>query len=115
MAKPFSDLTKGFSPKRKAQIEVLKQEMLVELDLATLRKALSLTQAAVAEALNVQQAEVSRIEKRTDVLLSTMRKYIEAVGGRLEIHAVFPGNTVIISDLAGLRSTAADAAVAGAE
>jgi Helix-turn-helix domain len=55
-----------------------------------LRQARHQTQVAVAGKLNIPQAAVSRMEKRSDVLLSTLRDYVGALGGRLELRAVFP-------------------------
>ncbi len=83
------------------------------MDLADLRRALDLTQATMAEALGVGQAEVSKVEKRADILVSTLRRFINAMGGELEIRAVFPDHSVVIRDFAGLRSV--DDATAAAE
>lgn len=102
MAKSFSDLTSGLSAKRRARIDARKAELVAELDLADLRRALNLTQATLAETLGVGQAEVSKVEKRADILLSTLRRFINAMGGELEIRAVFPDRVVAIRDFAGL-------------
>ena len=56
-----------------------------------LRNSLGLTQAAVARRLRVKQPRVSKIERRPDVVLETMRRYVEALGGKLEIVAKFEG------------------------
>lgn len=61
-----------------------------ELSLQALRKARARSQKQVGERLKVKQAEVSKIERRTDLYVSTLRHYIEAVGGELEIIARFP-------------------------
>jgi transcriptional regulator with XRE-family HTH domain len=58
--------------------------------LSELRQARRMTQVALAERLNMVQPSVSRLERQADLYVSTLRRYIEAVGGRLEIHAVFP-------------------------
>jgi transcriptional regulator with XRE-family HTH domain len=58
--------------------------------LPDLRKARNLTQAAMANTLGIAQAEVSRMERRTDVYISTLRSYVEAMGGKLRIVAEFP-------------------------
>jgi len=65
-----------------------------------LRQARLQTQVALAERLDIPQTAVSRIERRTDLLLSTMRKYVEALGGRLELRAVFPDGEFILDSLA---------------
>lgn len=64
------------------------------LKLADLRSDLGLTQKNVAEKLNVSQSNVSRIEHEEDIYLSTLTDYIEALGGHLEVAAVFPDRTV---------------------
>jgi DNA-binding XRE family transcriptional regulator len=65
--------------------------------LEELRNAKQLTQTDMAEILDVPQSSISRIEKRADMYLSTLREYINAVGGALQIQAVFPdGGTVVI-------------------
>ncbi|MHB1221760.1 MAG: XRE family transcriptional regulator [Gammaproteobacteria bacterium] len=66
-----------------------------ELTLRDLRKALSLTQVAVSSKLHIKQEAVSRMEKRTDILISTLRSYIKSMGGELEITAKFPKRGVI--------------------
>lgn len=58
--------------------------------LAQIRKARSLAQATLAEAMDMDQSEISRLEHRTDVLLSTLRRFIEATGGELQIVAHYP-------------------------
>lgn len=63
-----------------------------ELTLRELRKALDLTQTALAEQLRVGQDTVSRLERRTDMLLSTLHEYVEALGGKLELQVQFPGH-----------------------
>jgi len=61
-----------------------------EMTLRDLRKAHELTQERIAEALHISQDGVSRIEKRSDFLLSTLRSYIEAMGGKLRLVVEFP-------------------------
>lgn len=63
-----------------------------EFTLRELRKALSLTQAQLAESLGVGQDEVSRIERRADMLVSTLRRIISGMGGELDIVARFPNH-----------------------
>lgn len=64
------------------------------MDLAGLREAMGVTQVQLAKALGITQSEVSGIEKREDHKLSTLRRYVEALGGKLEIVAVINGNRV---------------------
>ena len=102
MAKKFSKLTKNLSPERRARIEARKAELRPEMDLAELRQALALTQSTLAETLGVGQAEVSKIEQRTDVFVSTLRRFVQAIGGELEINAVFPDHKIAITNFSGL-------------
>ena len=77
-------------PDRRARVEEHKTAMLAEL-----RRSLDLTQAALAERLEVTQENVSQIERgEADVRLSTLSRYVEALGGRLEVRATFPERTV---------------------
>ena len=62
-----------------------------EMSLQDLRKALKQTQVRVARELGIKQENVSRMEKRTDLLISTLNGYVEAMGGRLRLVAEFPG------------------------
>ena len=102
MAKKFKELTKDFSPERRERIEARKARLREEMNLAELRQALSLTQNTLAEALGVGQAEISKIENRADVFVSTLRNFLTAMGGELEIRAVFPDHTVTIKNFSSL-------------
>lgn len=103
MANQFSKLTSDFSPERRAKIDAKKEALREEMNLAEMRQALSLTQATLAETLGVGQAEISKIENRTDLFVSTLRKYITAMGGDLEIRAVFPDHDVMLKDFSSLN------------
>ena len=75
------------------------QELVAEeMSLRDLRQAHQLTQERVAESLGIGQEGVSRLEKRTDLLLSTLRGYVEAMGGRLKVVAEFPEGEVTITN-----------------
>jgi transcriptional regulator with XRE-family HTH domain len=80
-------------------VEAHKAELLRSVTLGELRKARELTQVALAKALDTTQSGVSRIEHQTDLYLSTLRSYIEAMGGSLELSAVFPDGKVLISTI----------------
>jgi DNA-binding XRE family transcriptional regulator len=76
---------------RQAKIEARAAELIAEeLTLQELRTKLKLTQVQMAELLGVRQEGISRLEKRTDMLLSTLRTYIESMGGGLELVVHFP-------------------------
>ena len=97
----FSELTKKMSARDRAEIKARSAKLLAELPLEQLRSARSLTQTNMAQALGVNQSAVSKIEKRTDMYLSTLRSYVEAMGGSLEIRAVFPDGSVRVDVLSG--------------
>ena len=94
MTRKFSDLTKKMSAKDRAEIKTRSKKLLAQLPLEQLRSARSLTQTNMAQILGVNQSAISKIEKRTDMYLSTLRSYVEAMGGSLEIRAVFPEGAV---------------------
>ena len=66
------------------------RKMIAEMPLQNLRAAREMTQQNLAKLLGVNQSEVSKIERRTDMYVSTLRSYVRAMGGDLEIRAVFP-------------------------
>jgi DNA-binding transcriptional regulator YiaG len=79
------------SPKRQAKVKARAAKLIAEeLSLQDLRKAMNRTQAEVARVLNVGQDTVSRYEQRTDMLISTLQEYVEAMGGELDLIAKFP-------------------------
>ena len=103
MAMKWKDIKHKFSAE---EHEEIKREAAAELErmgFGKLRQARLQTQVALAERLDIPQTAVSRIERRTDLLLSTMRKYVEALGGRLELRAVFPDGEFILDSLAPPR------------
>jgi len=95
---PFSELTKHFSPERLAEIEAETNRLREEMTLQELRKALGIEQGELGEMLGIKQAAVSRMERRNDILLSSLRKAVEAMGGELIITARFPNVEVCLSD-----------------
>lgn len=96
-AKPFSNLTREIEqdPIRMQRVRDMTRAMLDAQRLAELRTQRKLTQQDVADSLNVSQANVSRIEHEDNLYLSTLRAYIEALGGELELSARFPDGEVI--------------------
>ena len=100
--KPWSELTKNFSPERRRRIDEMTNKMIAEMPLHELRRARALTQQDLAQALNVNQPAVSKMEQRTDAYISSLRSYIEAVGGKLKIIAEFPEGEIGIKNFASL-------------
>jgi transcriptional regulator with XRE-family HTH domain len=92
------------SEQSKARIRSLVEEMREELNLREIRRARKLTQARLSRKLKIGQEGVSRIEKRTDLYLSTLRSYVEGVGGKLSLIVEFPDRAPVI--LAGLGENA---------
>jgi DNA-binding XRE family transcriptional regulator len=93
------------SPARRKKVETRTAALLAEeMTLRELRKARKLTQVRVARQLGITQDSVSRLEKRSDLLLSTLRKTVEAMGGHLSLVAEFPDRPPVV--LAGLASDA---------
>ncbi|MFQ5743490.1 MAG: XRE family transcriptional regulator [Acidobacteriota bacterium] len=97
MAKKFSELRAKMSPERRKRNQERTLELLSEMPLNDLRRAREMTQETIAEILGNRQAAVSRIEKRTDMYVSTLARYIAALGGELEIVARFPEGDVRIN------------------
>lgn len=93
MAKPFKDLFEKMSPEAKADVDARVKLSLLEMNLQELRQQhTALTQEDVAELLKVTQAYVSKVERRTgDMMLSTLRAYVKALGGDVEILVKIPG------------------------
>jgi hypothetical protein len=97
MAKSFRELRKKMSPERQARAKARTEEMLAELALQELRQALNLTQEEVAAAMQMNQGAVSKMEHQSDIYVSTLRKFVSAMGGQLKLVASFPDREVVIS------------------
>ena len=96
MARNFDELRAKMSPESQARVAARVREELAKMPLHQLRNAREMTQTRLAEVLEMDQGDISKLEKRTDMYLSTLRSYIEAMGGVLEIRAVFPDGEVRI-------------------
>ena len=103
MAKKFSELRARMSPAALEKSTTLSQAMLDEMPLQELRQALALSQEQMARTLGIKQASVSKLERRTDMYIQTLRNYIEAMGGQLEVIAKFPGGEVKIDQFKEVR------------
>jgi len=103
MAQSLDDVLSAFTPAQRARVEARAQELIEEeLTLRDLRQAQHLTQERLAELLGVEQENVSHIERRADLLLSTLASYVAAMGGKLRLIAEFPNRkpvTVALGDL----------------
>lgn len=97
MAKKFGNLYKSLPSKSRGRIERRVKDALAEMPLYELREARQLTQEQLAEQLKTGQAAVSKLERRTDMYISTLRRFIEAMGGRLDIVARFPEGDIRIN------------------
>jgi transcriptional regulator with XRE-family HTH domain len=87
---------RGQRPLNEERVAAYKRLMDAEIRLSELRGRRGLSQSAVADALSVSQPNVSRIEQEDDVYLSTLARYVEALGGHLEVRAVFPDETITL-------------------
>lgn len=97
MAKKLNEIIKKLPQERQNKIEVRSQELIAEyMTLQDLRKARELTQESMAEYLKIRQDSVSRLEKRSDLLLSTLRSYVNAMGGELKLIAEFPDRPPVV-------------------
>lgn len=104
MAKTLEQKMTSLSPMRRRKVEVRTTELIAEeQSLRDLRRALARTQARMAKDLGIGQEGVSRLEQRSDLLISTLRGYVEALGGSLRLVAEFPNRPpVILHGLAGV-------------
>lgn len=103
MARKFAELLEKMDPARRARVEARVQATLADMPLQELRRARQMSQTQLAEHLEIAQSEISKIEHRTDLYLSTLRSYIEAMGGELELIARFPDGAVRITQFANLE------------
>ena len=106
MAKSFKKLQANMSPAARARSEAKAQKMIEEMALDELRAARDLTQEHLSKILGVRQAAVSKLERRTDMYISTLADFIRAMGGTLEIRAIFPDGNVRIKQFGKLVKTA---------
>lgn len=97
MAMNVNDKIRKLAPARRKRVETRASELIAEeLTLRELRTARQLTQVRMARKLGITQDSVSRLEKRSDLLLSTLRKTVEAMGGSLSLVAEFPDRPPVV-------------------
>ena len=104
----IEDKIKKLSPERRKKVEARAKQLIAEeMTLRELRKAHNLTQERLAKVLKIGQEQVSRMEQRSDLLFSTLRGYVEALGGKLVLVVEFPDRQpVIVSGIAELNGDA---------
>jgi len=106
MGRTHSEIMADLPPERRARIEARTVELVAEVEgLQALRKLAARSQAEMAKELNIKQPSVHKIEKQADLYLSTLRRYIEAAGGTLELRVELPGQGTM--HLTGLGDIAA--------
>lgn len=91
----FNQLRDSLSPEGRAKAASLTGAMERDLSLTELRRARAMTQDQLAADLHVGQASIAKLERRTDMYLSTLRRFVEAMGGELEIVARFPDQQLV--------------------
>ncbi len=105
MAKKFSELRAAMRAPAREKVATKAKAMVAEMPLNELRQARGLSQKMLAEVLHVQQPSIAKMEKRTDIYLSTLRSHIEAMGGELDVIARFPDGSVKINNFTDLGSS----------
>ena len=106
--RPFKELTAKIPAARQDRIATRVAELKNDMALAELRQAREQSQEDLARVLKVQQPAVAKLEKRADMYVSTLRRYIEALGGSLEITATFPDARVNITTFGDLDDSSLD-------
>jgi DNA-binding XRE family transcriptional regulator len=105
MTVTLEEFSKDFTPEERAKVAARTTELIEEeLTLRDLRRAQHLTQERLAELMGVEQENVSRLERRADLLLSTLSSYVAAMGGKLRLVAEFPDRhpvTIALADISG--------------
>jgi DNA-binding XRE family transcriptional regulator len=90
MTKSLNELRKKINPEVQTAARAKAVDIIAKMSLAEARKARGKNQSILAKCLKIAQPNISQIENRPDALISTLSQYIEALGGKLEIHAKFP-------------------------
>jgi len=102
MARKLDDVMAALPKERQQRVEARAMELATLKDL---RLAAQQTQEQLAAALGVGQDAISRLEKRSDMLLSTLRHYVESMGGKLELVAQFPNRPPVVIEHLGIEET----------
>jgi hypothetical protein len=104
MARKYQELRDKMSPEARARVDSRVKQALEEMPLSELRRARELTQSTLASTMGINQGDVSKIEQRTDCYISTLRNYVSAMGGELDIVARFPDGAVRINQFTDLKT-----------
>ena len=104
MSKPYTMLREKMKPAARKKAAEKTKTLLNAMPLQELRHARNLSQEQLAQTLSVKQAAVSKIERRTDMYISSLRNFIKAMGGDLEIIATFPDGSVQISQFENIAA-----------
>ena len=108
MPRNVNDIIRTLNSTQRKKVEARAAELIAEeMTLQELRRARKLTQVTVAKALGITQDSVSRLEKRSDILLSTLRKTVQVMGGSLSLVAEFPDRAPVV--LSGIAESGAEA------
>ena len=107
MAKSFKTLRAKMPAAARQRAEARANVLMQEMPLYELRQARSLSQEQMARELRIGQANISKLERRADMYISTLRSYLEAMGGELEINAKFPHGTVKITQFENIDTVPA--------
>ena len=94
------------TPEARAAADVAAEQLEAEMGLGEVRRALKLSQEEIGQTLQINQGSVAKIEKRADMYVSTLRRFIEAMGGELEIVARFANHSVTIKNFSDLSEKA---------
>jgi DNA-binding XRE family transcriptional regulator len=115
MAHNWRDIRRTLSPEQEEATRQYVKSVVEAVTLNQLREARSLTQANLASVLGINQGSVSKMEKRADMYVSTLRSFIQAMGGQLQIKAVFPEGEVEIEQFKSVADALADSESADVE
>ena len=107
MSRNVNDIIRKLSQRQRKKVEARAAQLIAEeMTLRQLRQACRLTQQKVAKSLRIGQEGVSKIERRSDLLISTLREYVQAMGGQLSLVVEFPDREpVILSGITELQDS----------
>jgi|SaaInlStandDraft_3_1057020.scaffolds.fasta_scaffold34258_2 ribosome-binding protein aMBF1 (putative translation factor) len=104
MAKSFKTLTEKLPDDSQERIRQNVKQLIEEMPLPEIRKAMAFSQEELADVLNLDQPAISKMERRTDMYLSTLRRFIEAMGGTLDITARFDNRSIHIDQFKSINT-----------